>query len=74
LKQRITPTVETTTCNVDRDRILPNVCHIVTGRIRGNLLSQILSMCRCVLLIHSVMHQIYENVTLLDTEGVVCST
>jgi len=74
LKQGITPTVETTTCDVDRDRILPNVCRTVTGGIRGILLTQILSMCRCVLSIHSVMHQIYEIVTLLDTEGVVCRT
>jgi hypothetical protein len=59
---------------VGRDRILSNVFRAVTGGIRRLLLTQILSTCRCVLLIHSVMHQIYENVTLLDTEGVVCRT
>jgi len=64
LKQRITRTVETTTYNVGQDRILPNLCRTVTGGIRGILLTQILSTCRCVLLIHSVMHKIYENVTL----------
>lgn len=56
-----------------RDRILLNVCRTVTGGIRGILLTQILSTCR-VLLILSVMHQIYKNATLLYTEDVVCFT